>query len=44
MERGTCRVVWDGRDGDGNPNAAGVYFVRCSVESVLLQKKLVLLK
>ncbi len=41
---GSHQVVWDGRDGRGNPTASGVYFVRMIADSQVFTKKMVLLK
>jgi hypothetical protein len=35
---------WDGRDGNGNRVASGVYFYRIQSGSFIDQKKMVLLK
>jgi len=41
---GTYTVEWDGRDGDGNGVASGVYFFKLTAGSRVLTRKAVLLK
>ncbi len=41
---GEHRVVWDGRDSDGNATASGVYFYRLTADNYTETRKMMLLK
>ena len=44
MSPGVHRVVWNGRDSDGNSVAAGVYLYRIKTDEYVASKKMMLLK
>jgi hypothetical protein len=41
---GLNRVIWDGRDGLGQPVATGIYFYRLKAQDVTLTRKMLLIK
>lgn len=44
MERGLERIVWNGRDANGNPVSSGVYFYRVETGGAVTVGKMLLLK
>ena len=44
MAQGTNSVVWDGRDGNNNPIASGIYFYKLETDSKTITKKMILMK
>ena len=44
LPAGVHRVVWDGRDGRGEPAGSGVYFYRLKVGAASLTRRMLLLK
>ncbi|MFH0921882.1 MAG: T9SS type A sorting domain-containing protein [Fibrobacterota bacterium] len=44
MEKGTYSVAWNGRDADGSGVASGVYLVRMTAGSRMMQKRIVLIR
>jgi len=41
---GTYKVIWDGRDGSGNPVSSGIYFYRITSGSYSQMRKIMLIK
>jgi flagellar hook assembly protein FlgD len=44
IEPGWRRATWDGRNAQGQPAAAGVYFTKLEVGEKAIHRKIVLLK
>jgi len=44
MPKGAHEASWDGKDRDGHPVAAGIYWLRVSLDGQAEAKRMVLLK
>jgi hypothetical protein len=41
---GNFKVIWDGKDDQGDALSSGIYFTRLKTEKVVLNKKMILMK